>query len=175
VVQELPFQAASFDCVLSTPFFHHLPTATRRAALREVLRVLRPAGELHVMDFGPPSGWGRWAIFTALRAFDGFDNTADNAKGLLPMRMREAGFEDVRELARIDTQCGLLPRAPAASAPVWLEVTESGFARTVAPRDSAARRRGPRVLTSFRVGGQVVFVARVLTARTFGVSRALSR
>ena len=106
LAQEMPLAARSFDRILSTLFFHHLPTATKPAVLREVLRVLRPGGELHVMDFGRPSGWGPWTIFTVLRAFDGLDNTADNAKGLLPRRMEEAGFEDVREVARIDTLVG---------------------------------------------------------------------
>lgn len=117
--QEIPLAARSFDLVLSTLFFHHLGTATKLAVLREVLRVLRPGGELHVMDFGRPSGWGRWTIFTLLRAFDGLDNTGDNAKGLLPRRMAEAGFEDVEEIARIDTLVGTVAyyrgrRAPAA-------------------------------------------------------------
>lgn len=106
LAQEMPLAARSFDHILSTLFFHHLPTAAKPAVLREVLRVLRPGGELHVMDFGRPAGWGRWAIFRVLRAFDGLDNTADNAKGLLPRRMEEAGFEDVRDVARIDTLVG---------------------------------------------------------------------
>jgi len=104
--QELPFADGSFDRLLSTLFFHHLPTAAKPSVLREVRRVLRPGGELHVMDFAPPSGWWRRAIFTVLRVFDGLDSTADNAAGLLPRRMQEAGFEEVRELARVDTLVG---------------------------------------------------------------------
>lgn len=106
LAQEMPLASRSFDRILSTLFFHHLPTATKPAVLQETLRILRPGGELHVMDFGRPSGWARWLIFTILRAFDGLDNTADHAKGLLPRRMEEAGFADVREVARVDTLVG---------------------------------------------------------------------
>ena len=108
LAQEMPLAARSFDRILSTLFFHHLPTATKPAVLQEAFRVLRPRGELHVMDFGRPSGWPRWTIFTFLRAFDGLDHTADNAQGLLPRRMEEAGFEDVQEVARIDTLVGTM-------------------------------------------------------------------
>jgi ubiquinone/menaquinone biosynthesis C-methylase UbiE len=102
----LPFADGSFDRLLSTLFFHHLPTAAKPTVLQEVHRVLRPGGELHVMDFASPSGWWRRAVFTVLRVFDGLDNTADNAAGLLPKRMQEAGFEDIQELARVDTLVG---------------------------------------------------------------------
>ncbi len=43
LAQELPYADGYFDRVLSSLMLHHLSSETKRAALREVLRVLRPA------------------------------------------------------------------------------------------------------------------------------------
>ncbi len=42
------------DRVLSSFMLHHLDGAGKAAAMREVLRVLRPGGELHLVDFTVP-------------------------------------------------------------------------------------------------------------------------
>jgi ubiquinone/menaquinone biosynthesis C-methylase UbiE len=47
---ELPYPDASVDRVLSALMFHHLPAPEKRAALREVRRVLAPGGSLHMLD-----------------------------------------------------------------------------------------------------------------------------
>ena len=38
----LPYRDESFDVVLSTLFFHHLPDDAKRTTASELLRVLRP-------------------------------------------------------------------------------------------------------------------------------------
>lgn len=50
----LPYADASFDRVVSSLVFHHLTPDEKRQTAAEVLRVLRPAGELHVADWGKP-------------------------------------------------------------------------------------------------------------------------
>jgi ubiquinone/menaquinone biosynthesis C-methylase UbiE len=55
----LPYPDASFDRVFSSLMFHHLKAEEKAATLREVRRVLRPGGSLHLLDFGPPSGFSR--------------------------------------------------------------------------------------------------------------------
>jgi ubiquinone/menaquinone biosynthesis C-methylase UbiE len=47
----LPYPDASFDRVFSSLMFHHLSQDARLATLREVRRVLRPDGSVHLMDF----------------------------------------------------------------------------------------------------------------------------
>lgn len=47
---ELPLPDASVDRVLSAYMLHHLEQAEKERAMREVRRVLRPGGQLHVVD-----------------------------------------------------------------------------------------------------------------------------
>jgi SAM-dependent methyltransferase len=42
----LPYADASFDLVLSTLFFHHLPDDAKRQTADELARLLRPGGRL---------------------------------------------------------------------------------------------------------------------------------
>jgi ubiquinone/menaquinone biosynthesis C-methylase UbiE len=63
---QLPYPEASFDRVLSSLVFHHLTHEDKEHALRESWRVLKPAGEIHIVDFGKPyTLWGnssrRWS------------------------------------------------------------------------------------------------------------------
>ncbi|MEW6703619.1 MAG: class I SAM-dependent methyltransferase [Pseudomonadota bacterium] len=104
----LPYADASFDRVLCSLFFHHLNWSDKQATAREILRVLRPGGELHVADWGPPSGVLARVGFFFVRCLDGFDNTRDNAQGRLPLLFRQAGFDGVAELQTFDTVFGTL-------------------------------------------------------------------
>lgn len=59
---DLPLPDASVDRVLSALMLHHLGDDERARALREVARVLRPGGQLHVVDIdgtAPGHGTGR--------------------------------------------------------------------------------------------------------------------
>ncbi len=105
---ELPYEDASFDRVLSSLFFHHLSGADKRTTLAEVARVLKPRGELHVADFGRPSDPVMFGIFTALRLFDGIENTRDNITGRLPGLFEDAGLVDAAEHDRFRTAFGSL-------------------------------------------------------------------
>jgi ubiquinone/menaquinone biosynthesis C-methylase UbiE len=49
--EQLPFPDASFDRVLSALMLHHLGADAKGPALREVRRVLKPGGSLHLADF----------------------------------------------------------------------------------------------------------------------------
>src|SRR5215213_1494609 len=48
---ELPYPEGAFDRVLSSFMFHHLEDQDREKMLREALRVLKPTGSLHLVDF----------------------------------------------------------------------------------------------------------------------------
>ncbi|MFN0035101.1 MAG: class I SAM-dependent methyltransferase [Saprospiraceae bacterium] len=51
----LPFADQSFDRVLSCLVLHHLDPEQKRQSLREMRRVLKPGGSLHVADWGKPA------------------------------------------------------------------------------------------------------------------------
>jgi ubiquinone/menaquinone biosynthesis C-methylase UbiE len=106
---ELPFGNDSFDVVLSSLFFHHLMPGDKRRTLAEVRRVLKPGGNLHVADWGKP-GDPLMAVLSlvSVRAFDGFEVTAENLRGALPSLFGEAGLETAQERQRLRTPLGTL-------------------------------------------------------------------
>lgn len=48
--EELPYPDNSFDRVVSSFMFHHVPDETKPPMLREALRVLRAGGSFHMLD-----------------------------------------------------------------------------------------------------------------------------
>jgi len=105
---ELPYSDNSFDRVVSSLLFHHLTRENKHRTLREVLRVLRSGGELHIADWGKAQNRLMRVAFLFVQMLDGFSGTADNVSGLLPELFRAAGFEKVQETARYMTIVGTL-------------------------------------------------------------------
>ena len=101
-----PYPDASFDRVLSSFVFHHLDDLSKKTALREIRRVLRPAGELYLVDFDRSKNLLLRVIFSAVRLLDGRRQTRANALGLLRVMVATAGFESVEEVARYRTVIG---------------------------------------------------------------------
>lgn len=106
--QRLPYDDAQFDGVVSSLFFHHLSPAGKRETARELLRVLRPGGRLHVADWGRAANAVMRLLFVPVQLLDGFGNTQENVAGSLPEILRDAGFEDVVETRRFATSFGTL-------------------------------------------------------------------
>ena len=96
---ELPYPDESFDRVLSSFMFHHLDDAEKRRALAEVRRVLRPGGQLHLVDV---AGHHRGTFGHRMQRDE---RLRDNVGDGIPDRMREAGLTDVRtgERGRLGT------------------------------------------------------------------------
>jgi len=102
---QMPYPDQAFDRVLSSLVLHHLTTENKQHALREAVRILRPRGELHVVDFGKPhTAWARLISRTMLR----FEQVEDNLNGALPAMFSRAGFDHVAETARYATLFGTL-------------------------------------------------------------------
>lgn len=104
----LPFVDGSFDRVVSSLFFHHLTRGEKLQALKEVKRVLRPRGELHVADWGLPANALLKFASRFVGALDGSETTGDNFRGLLPELIEEAGFGGVEETGHFNTLFGTI-------------------------------------------------------------------
>lgn len=89
---ELPYADESLDRVLSSLFFHHLTRKNKLITLREVFRVLKPDGELHIADWGSPANFFMRIASQGIRMLDGAETTDDNFSGLLPSLVTETGF-----------------------------------------------------------------------------------
>ena len=78
---KLPYPDETFDRVLSSIMIHHLKTPDKWQTAREVFRVLKPGGQLHIIDFGKPvTSYGK-----LLGPFlYNFEEANDNIEGKLP-------------------------------------------------------------------------------------------
>lgn len=107
---QLPYPDGSFDRVLSSLVFHHLVSEDKRRTIGEVYRVLQPGGEFHIVDFGIPRGLYGKLVSPFMKRLE---QASDNVSGLLPVMMRDAGFEQVEESAHYTTIFGSLSSVSA--------------------------------------------------------------
>jgi SAM-dependent methyltransferase len=95
----MPYADASFDRVFSSLMFHHLAADEKSATLREIRRVLKPGGSLHLLDFvrehGSHSGTAGNGQLVHRRGA-----AADRIEGRMTSLMDEAGLADAREVSR---------------------------------------------------------------------------
>ncbi|WP_308161516.1 class I SAM-dependent methyltransferase [Mycolicibacterium goodii] len=63
----LPFDAYTFDVVMSVFGWHELPTTTRHQAIDETIRVLRPGGHIISVDLdAPPTAAHLFGVYLRL-------------------------------------------------------------------------------------------------------------
>ena len=91
---------------VSSLVFHQTPMEEKRAGLHAIFQALRPAGELHIADYGLQRGPVMRTLFRQVQVVDGFENTEPNARGVLAELMREAGFAEVVETQVVPTATG---------------------------------------------------------------------
>jgi len=95
--QALPVGDASFDVVISTTVIHCLPEHARAVCFAEMARVLRPDGNVMLVDFG---GSSRHSLAGHAGIHGRFDLTAEReriaAAGLVELASGPVGFSDLQ-------------------------------------------------------------------------------
>lgn len=87
---KLPYPDESFDRVLSSIMIHHLKTPDKKKTAQEVFRVLKPGGQLHIVDFGKPVTLYGKMLGPFLHRFE---EANDNVDGNLPVFFGEPGLK----------------------------------------------------------------------------------
>ena len=87
---DLPYPDESFDRIVSSIMIHHLKTPDKKRTAHEVFRVLKPGGQLHIVDFGKPVTWYGKILGPFLH---GFEEANDNIEGSLPKFFGEPGLK----------------------------------------------------------------------------------
>lgn len=104
----LPYKDSSFDRVITSLVFHHLTSEQKENSFKEIKRVLKLGGELHIADWGKPANIFMRLAFYSVQLLDGFKTTRDHVKGLLPKYIKKGGFREVSIHSRFNTMYGTL-------------------------------------------------------------------
>jgi ubiquinone/menaquinone biosynthesis C-methylase UbiE len=101
----LGYPAASFDRVFSSFMFHHLERDVKESTLREIRRVLKDGGRLHLLDFGGPESAGHNSPFRGLHSHP---RLTDNARSTVVTLMTGAGLSGAKNIADRTLLCGFI-------------------------------------------------------------------
>lgn len=90
----LPFAASTFDVVTSSLAFHHMQSDTKKKAIQEIYRVLKPHGRFLLADFGPLTTLFPKLLLSSayFLHIEEWDLLQDNLSGTIPQFLTEAGF-----------------------------------------------------------------------------------
>ena len=104
---QLPYKDDSFDRVFSSFMFHHLEEQERESMLREVLRVLKVDGSLHLVDFIADDA--SHGFFD--RLFQAHARMRDNRNATILELMRRVGLTNAAKINDGSMLFGLLRTA----------------------------------------------------------------
>ena len=90
--EDLSFEDQSFDAVVSSLFFHHVPFDLKEKALSESYRILRPGGRLIIADMHIPTTGAGALVSHVSRWFFMQPQIGENIRGVLPSVIEGAGF-----------------------------------------------------------------------------------
>ena len=97
--EQLDFTDASFDAVVSSLFYHHVPLDLKQRSLNEAFRVLKPGGRLIIADMHRPTTFFGALVSHVSRWVFMQPQIGENIRGVLPGLMVEAGFPQPRIVA----------------------------------------------------------------------------
>ncbi len=98
LAEQLPFANGSFDCAVSTMFFHHINAALKLRALDEIWRTLAPGGKAIVADITPPTNWfGTICVWAGYILFQQAE-IKENIEGKLEKAFDQSKFQRWRRV-----------------------------------------------------------------------------
>lgn len=103
---ELPYPPASFDRVFSSFMFHHLRPDEKKKTVREVHRVLKPGGSLHLLDLVGQESRPHGLHGVLARVLHATHRPGHSHDRQILALMTEAGFVDPQEISRRATLFG---------------------------------------------------------------------
>ncbi len=90
VIESLPFEDATFDVILSTLMFHHLPDDLKQRGLAEMYRVLKPGGRILIVDMRRPTN----IVSHVMMAFSFHGALSSGIQDVVPM-VKQAGYANI--------------------------------------------------------------------------------
>lgn len=99
-----PLQAC--DKIVSSLVLHQCPMDAKKAITKQMLRILRPGGDLILADYGEQRTSLMRMLFRQIQWLDGFEFTEPNARGCIPPLLQAAGFAQVEEAGVVNTPTG---------------------------------------------------------------------
>jgi SAM-dependent methyltransferase len=102
----LPFEASSFDKVVLMLSFHDRVAEDKLALAKEMLRLLRRGGTLHVADYDSPAAPGEGAILKFARYLAGPTAADSHIDGSWTEFLANAGFTGVRRRSSHSVRVG---------------------------------------------------------------------
>lgn len=81
--------------VVSSLFFHHLTKAQKIETLKEIFRVLKLGGRLHIADWGKTSSFVQQVLFIVVQLLDRFETTQDSVENALPKLIKDSGVTHI--------------------------------------------------------------------------------
>lgn len=109
----LGYPDASFDRVLSSMMFHHVPDDQKPMMLQEIRRVLKPGGRLELLDFDGPDGGLHGALGRLLHSHA---RLRGNSEDRVLQLLADAGFAGVRQTGSTRAFFGRLAYYQASAA-----------------------------------------------------------
>lgn len=94
---QIPYPDASFEHVFSSFMFHHLPPDEKSKTLHSVRRVLKPAGEFHMVDFEGPEDGSHGFLAHLLHSNHRLE---DNSERRVLSLLGQSGFSDSKKTGR---------------------------------------------------------------------------